>query len=118
MGGASEYSRLKDAARLNSDAAHESASWGGFQIMGYHWKALDYSSIDDFVSRMYRSEADHLDAFVRFIAADTALLSALKGKKWAAFAKGYNGPDYARNLYDAKLAQAYARYTALDKAAA
>jgi hypothetical protein len=81
--------------------------------MGYHWKALDYSSIDDFVSRMHRSEADHLDAFVRFIAADTALLSALKGKKWAAFAK-----DYARNLYDAKLAQAYARYVALDKAAA
>jgi hypothetical protein len=118
MGGASEYSRLTEAARLNADAAHESASWGAFQIMGYHWKALDYSSIDDFVSRMHRSEADHLDAFVRFIAADTALLSALKGKKWAAFAKGYNGPDYARNLYDAKLAQAYARYVALDKAAA
>jgi hypothetical protein len=118
MGGASEYSRLTEAVRLNSDAANESASWGAFQIMGYHWKALDYSSIDDFVSRMHRSEADHLDAFVRFIAADTALLSALKGKKWAAFAKGYNGPDYARNLYDAKLAQTYAKYAEREKAAA
>jgi hypothetical protein len=46
------------------------------------------------------------------------LLSALKGKKWAAFAKGYNGADYARNLYDAKLAQAYFKYADTDRAAA
>jgi hypothetical protein len=86
--------------------------------LGYHWKRLEYSSIADWVARMQRSESDHLDAFVRFIAADTALLAALKGRKWAAFAKGYNGPDYARNLYDAKLAQAYAKYSGTEKAAA
>ena len=110
MGGAAEYTRLASAERINADAAHESASWGAFQIMGFHWKRLQYSSITDFVARMEQSEGDHLDAFVRFIAADTALLAALKGKKWAAFAKGYNGADYARNLYDSKLAQAYAKY--------
>ena len=118
MGKAAEYTRLASAERIDADAARESASWGAFQIMGYHWKALTYSSVDEFVSRMQRCEADHLDAFVRFIAADTALLSALKGRKWAAFAKGYNGPDYARNLYDAKLAQAYAKYAEREKAAA
>jgi hypothetical protein len=118
MGGAAEYTRLASAERINADAAHESASWGAFQIMGFHWKRLEYSSIADFVARMQQSEADHLDGFVRFIAADTALLAALKGRKWAAFAKGYNGPDYARNLYDAKLAQAYAKYAGADKAAA
>lgn len=118
MGGAAEYVRLATAERINADAAHESASWGAFQIMGYHWEALTYSGIDDFVSRMQRCEADHLDAFVRFIAANTALLSALKGRKWAAFAKGYNGPDYARNLYDAKLAQAYAKYAERERLAA
>ncbi|CAE6784806.1 hypothetical protein R69658_04245 [Paraburkholderia aspalathi] len=118
MGKAAEYTRLAIAERIDRDAAHESASWGAFQIMGYHWKTLAYSSIDDFVSCMQRSEGDHLDAFVRFIAADTALLSALKGRKWAAFAKGYNGPDYARNLYDAKLAQAHAKYAEREKAAA
>ncbi|MFM0485423.1 N-acetylmuramidase family protein [Paraburkholderia graminis] len=118
MGKAAEYTRLATAERIDADAARESASWGAFQIMGYHWKALTYSSVDEFVSRMQRCEADHLDAFVRFIAADTALLSALKGRKWAAFAKGYNGPDYARNLYDSKLAQAYAKYAEREKAAA
>lgn len=114
MGGAAEYMRLAIAERIDADAAHESASWGAFQIMGYHWQALEYASVADFVARMQNSEADHLDAFVRFIAADTALLSALKGKKWAAFAKGYNGPDYARNLYDVKLARAFDRYADME----
>jgi hypothetical protein len=118
MGGVAEYTRLETAVRINPDAAYESASWGAFQIMGFHWKRLTYSSVSDFVARMETSEADHLDAFVRFVAADTGLLAALKGKKWAAFAKGYNGPDFARNLYDAKLAQAYAKYAERDKAAA
>ena len=40
----------------------------------------------------------------------SALVAALKARKWAQFAKGYNGPEYARNLYDAKLAQADLRY--------
>jgi hypothetical protein len=118
MGGSAEYSRLEAAVRLHADAARESASWGAFQIMGYHWQALQYSSIDEFVSCMYRSEAEHLDAFVRFIAANRNLLAALKAKKWAKFAEGYNGADYRANLYDTKLERAYERYAELDKAAA
>lgn len=118
MGGAAEYTRLAIAEGIHADAAHESASWGAFQIMGENWHALKYDSVADFVACMQRSEADHLDAFVRFIAANPALLSALKGRKWAAFAKGYNGPDYARNLYDVKLARAYDKYAELEKAAA
>ncbi|MEG6992119.1 N-acetylmuramidase domain-containing protein, partial [Pseudomonas aeruginosa] len=49
--------------------------------------------------------------FVRFIEADPALLKALKGRKWAEFARRYNGPAYARNLYDVKLERAYARHS-------
>ncbi|SDE41551.1 N-acetylmuramidase domain-containing protein [Paraburkholderia lycopersici] len=118
MGGAAEFDRLAAAVRIHPDAARESASWGAFQIMGYHWKKLAYSSIDDYVSCMYRSEVDQLDAFVRFVAADAGLLVALKGQAWADFARRYNGPDFARNLYDAKLAQAFERYARLEKAAA
>ncbi|WP_175772697.1 N-acetylmuramidase domain-containing protein [Paraburkholderia phenazinium] len=118
QGGAAEYARLASAELIDAGAAYESASWGAFQVMGYHWKRLGYSSIDGFVACMENSEGDQLDAFVRYVAADTGLLSALKGRKWAAFAKGYNGPDYARNLYDAKLAQAYLRYAEPTRAAA
>ncbi|WP_207003875.1 N-acetylmuramidase domain-containing protein [Trinickia mobilis] len=113
QGGAAEYTRLAAAELIDASATWESASWGAFQVMGYHWERLGYASVDDFVARMESGEVDHLDAFVRYVAADTALAAALKGRKWAAFAKGYNGPDYAANLYDVKLARAYDRYTAL-----
>ncbi|RKU01828.1 peptidoglycan-binding protein [Burkholderia sp. Nafp2/4-1b] len=110
QGGAAEYVRLDTAARIDAAAAYASASWGAFQVMGLHWARLGYESVDAFVACMELSEGEQLDAFVRFVAADTGLLAALRGRKWAVFAKGYNGPDYARNLYDARLAQAYARY--------
>jgi hypothetical protein len=118
MGNAAEYTRLATAELIDPAAAYESASWGAFQVMGYHWQRLGYSCVDEFVARMENSEADQLDAFVRYVAADAGLLAALKARKWAAFAKGYNGPDYASNLYDAKLAQAWLKYADTDRAAA
>src|SRR5690554_3323083 len=109
-GGLAEYPRLARAKMLEHDAAIESASWGLFQIMGFHWSALGYASAQAFEQAMQASEANHLDAFVRFIEADPALHKALRGRKWAAFARIYNGPGYARNLYDVKLARAYERH--------
>ncbi|WP_153100860.1 N-acetylmuramidase domain-containing protein [Paraburkholderia hayleyella] len=112
QGGAAEYTRLTRAERIDPVAAWESSSWGAFQIMGHHWQRLGYASADDFVAHMESNESAQLDAFVRFIAADSSLLAALKSRKWIQFAKLYNGPNYARNLYDAKLAQAYLKYVA------
>ncbi|MGF6590704.1 N-acetylmuramidase domain-containing protein [Pseudomonas sp. 2835] len=110
IGGAGEHQRLAQARMLDAQRADESASWGAFQVMGYHWQYLGYSSLADFVARMSRDENEHFEAFVRFIEADATLHKALKGKKWAQFAKLYNGPAYARNLYDVKLERAYERH--------
>ncbi|ASK29716.1 peptidoglycan-binding protein [Chryseobacterium sp. T16E-39] len=104
-----QHSKLQRAVELNRDAALMSCSWGTFQVMGEHWKTLGYSSIQDFVNKMYRSEADHLDSFVRYIKA-FGLTGHLRNKNWAAFAKGYNGPGYKANNYDVKMAVAYNKY--------
>ncbi|MEJ2769077.1 N-acetylmuramidase family protein [Mycetohabitans sp. B46] len=117
-GGAAEYTRLAIAAQIESVAAHESASWGAFQILGQHWARLGYASVDDFVDRMQANEAEQLDAFVRFVAADRRLLAALRGRRWAQLARLYNGPGYSRNLYDTKLAQAYRKYARATELAA
>ncbi|MBB1625177.1 N-acetylmuramidase family protein [Achromobacter sp. UMC71] len=117
-GGAAEYRRLATATEISAPAALESASWGAFQVMGYHWQYLGYPSVDDFVACMRRSEGDHLEAFTRFVLADPALHKALAARKWAAFARGYNGPAYADNLYDVKLARAYERHTQENKVTA
>ena len=111
-GGTAEHQRLAHARLIDDACALESASWGAFQIMGYHAVRLGYASVQDFAARMAKDENEQFEAFVRFLEADPALLKALKSKKWAVFAKGYNGPDYQRNLYDIKLERAYKRHAA------
>ncbi len=109
-GGAEEHKRLQRAVEIHREAALESASWGLFQIMGYHWKALGYKSLQAFINEMYKDEAAHLDAFVKFIKVSPRIHRALKDKDWATFASGYNGPAYKRNRYDERLAAAYNKH--------
>ena len=110
LGGAAEYMRLAQAVAVAREPAMEACSWGRFQIMGYHAVSLGYASASAMAEAFATGEAEHLGAFVRFVQADAELHKALRGRKWAAFAKRYNGPAYAGNLYDAKLARAYARH--------
>ncbi|HCP77984.1 MAG: peptidoglycan-binding protein [Pusillimonas sp.] len=117
-GGISEYTRLGVAKGISAPAAFESCSWGLFQIMGFHWEALEFESIDAFVAYQQESENSQLRTFVRFILLDKDLHRALKQKKWSTFARIYNGPAYAENFYDVKLARAYKRYCAELKEAA
>ncbi len=113
-GGSKEYIRLEKAANLNNssdvhDAAYCSASWGAFQIMGYHYKSLGYPSIDNFVSKMNIHEREHLKAFGKFLEINNLIIH-LKNKNWARFARGYNGSGYKKNRYDEKLKKAYQKY--------
>ncbi len=117
-GGISEYTRLSVAKSICMPAAFESCSWGLFQIMGFHWELLDFESVEDFVAYQQASEDNQLRTFVRFIVADKDLHRALKQRRWSTFARIYNGPAYAENLYDVKLARAYKRYAGELKAAA
>lgn len=115
LGGLREYDRLHKATAIHGrPAAYESCSWGMFQIMGFHWEALGYQSIDAFVDFMYVSEAEHLKAFLRYIQVND-LAKHLKAKNWTEFARLYNGPGYAENQYDTKMAAAYARYKKLHR---
>ncbi|MBT2620556.1 N-acetylmuramidase family protein [Chryseobacterium sp. ISL-6] len=115
QGGVKEYDRLNEAIGLGNDAkfkeaALSSASWGSFQIMGFHAKNLDYVDVNDFVSKMEINEGEHLKAFGKFLEKN-GLLVHLRNKSWANFAKGYNGGGYKQNKYDEKLAKAYAKYS-------
>lgn len=109
-GGAAEHTRLDKAVSIDRECALQSASWGLFQIMGFHWKALGYTNVQAFVNAQYKSEGSQLDTFVRFIKINPGMHAALKAKDLAKFAKLYNGPAYAKNNYDTKLAQAYASF--------
>lgn len=118
-GGSGEYTRLEKAAGMSDDprvhdAAYAAASWGAFQIMGFHYKKLGYATVDHFVSEMYEHESEHLKAFGKFITINKfngkPLIDWLKEKNWAKFANGYNGAGYKQNKYDIKLQKAYEKY--------
>lgn len=104
--------RMDRAAKLiDRECALESASWGAFQVMGYHWQAMGYPTLQAFINAMYYSEGDHLDAFVRYIKMNPSLHKALKALDWPRVALGYNGANYAANKYDTKMADAFARHS-------
>jgi hypothetical protein len=105
--------RLLEAAAVHdSEAALESASYGLFQIMGFHWEGLGYNSVHHFVQQMHKGELEQLEALVRFIQ-----VNKLDGKlrqcdsdpeNCRAFARAYNGPGYSRNRYHERMAKALA----------
>ncbi len=110
-GGSGEYQRFAVAYLLDPAAAICACSWGMFQIMGFHWQTLGYASAQAFKTAMETSEGEQLTALVNFILSDVNLHKALKGRKWAEFAKRYNGPAYQENDYDVKLARAYQQFS-------
>ncbi|MBP3890488.1 MAG: N-acetylmuramidase family protein [Muribaculaceae bacterium] len=105
-----QHARLRAARTIDERTAIEGTFWGMFQIGGFNWRKCGASSINDFVERMSRSERDQLELFAQFLKT-TKLDKQLKAKNWAAFARGYNGPSYARRGYHTRMARAYAKYS-------
>lgn len=108
-GGPAEYGRLAEAEALDKEAALQSASWGAFQIMGFHWKELGYASPDAMVTAM-QTDAGQLDAFVRFIKANVPIEDALQRQDWSSFALRYNGTGQV-DYYAGKIAAAFDKYS-------
>lgn len=106
---AARWRLLSRAAAIDRKAAHESVSWGVGQVMGAHWAWLGYPDVDTFVDTARRDLAGQLEIMLRYIE-KSGLVAALNRRDWVAFARAYNGPAYARNRYDRKLAAAHARH--------
>lgn len=109
--GANQYLRLANAIQLNRTAALQSASWGLAQIMGMNFASAGFGDVEAMVSAMSDSEDAQLAAFSAFLKGNR-LDQHLQAHNWASLAKGYNGPNYAVNQYDTKLAQAFQKYSA------
>lgn len=112
--GVKELDRLQEAMKLDHTAALMSASYSMFQIMGFNFAACGHTSVEEFLLAMSESAGRQLEAFCDYIL-HVGLDDELRDRKWAAFAKKYNGPGYRQNNYDRKLESAYLTYYALQK---
>lgn len=116
VGGQAEWGRLHEAMKLDRNAALQSASYGGPQIMGFNHKLAGFATVEAFVDAMKTSERAHLEAFVNFII-NSGLGDELRRVSnvhadCAPFAKGYNGSGYAKNAYHVKIAKAHDKRSA------
>jgi hypothetical protein len=109
--GANQYTRLSAAMALNSDAALQSTSWGIGQVLGEYFQLAGFSDVQSMVSAIIDSEGAQLTAFCAYLQS-TNLADPLQASDWASFARGYNGPNYAKNCYDTQLSAAFQRFNA------
>lgn len=103
------YPRLEKAMLINKELAIRSASWGLGQIMGFNFAMAGYPSAEAMAMKFKDDEEEHLLAMVRFIIA-AGLDDELRRHDWVGFARGYNGPGFAKNGYDKKLAASFAKW--------
>lgn len=106
-----EQARLNDAIALDKTSALLSASFGMFQIMGFNHGVCGFKTVTEFVNSMKKDENEQLMVFTQYILR-SGLDDELRDLAWAKFARHYNGPLYAQNAYDVKLAKAYAKFKA------
>lgn len=104
------WEKLADMAMRNPVVAFESASFGKFQIMGAHWKSLNYAGPVEMAWSLRDHEANHYDMLSRFIVANSMLADlrrlSTNPADCVGFARKYNGPAFAKNNYHHKLAAA------------
>lgn len=106
---AARWRMLDEAMAIDRTAALQSVSWGIGQVMGFHWKALAYESVEALVAEARSSVGGQIRLMLRFLEAN-GLVEVIGAHDWAAFARAYNGPRYKVHRYDSRIASAYLRY--------
>lgn len=106
------WEKLADASlRFGFGVAAECASFGKFQVMGAHWKALGYPSVEDMIWSLSRDERAHYELLARYVEVNglRPAMRAIDGTpgNCLAFARGYNGKG--QKGYDVRLAETFRR---------
>jgi hypothetical protein len=106
-----QYGKLERAYALEPEAAFEACSWGAFQVLGENAVALGYESARVMAVELAKSEAAHLESYVRFIkvnglADDLGRCRAGDPDSCIPFVEGYNGHGFRSFGYHIKFAEA------------
>ncbi|MEL7231397.1 MAG: N-acetylmuramidase domain-containing protein [Pseudomonadota bacterium] len=78
-------------------------SFGWAQIMGFNHRACGHEDTEGFLESM-RTLQGQGRMFMAFVRPQPQLLNAMREHNYSQVAYHYNGPRYARNRYDVKLA--------------
>ncbi len=101
---------LEKARAVDSECANRSCSWGVGQTMGFLAEEHGYGSATQMVSAMITGGVTaQIECMVTEIK-NKKLADKINKRDWAGFARVYNGPGYAANQYDTRMATAFTRW--------
>ena len=110
---ATSKGRLNVIARaraIDEECANRSASWGVGQTMGFLAEEQGFANANAMLKYMVDGGVPaQVDCMVRECRRK-GLIKYLNNHQWASFARVYNGPGYAANSYDTRMAAAYRRW--------
>lgn len=102
---------IRRAREIDEEVANLSASWGLGQTMGFNYSALGFKSATDMVDYMVeRGIEGQIGCMIGEIKRIGGV-DLLNAKNFTRFARLYNGPGYAENKYDIRIAAAYKRWS-------
>lgn len=103
---------LERARGIDEDIANRSCSWGVGQTMGFLAEEQGFKNATEMVAFMVRGGVTaQVECMIREIK-KRGLVKKMNAHDWAGFARSYNGPGYAQNQYDVKMATAYRKWKA------
>ena len=103
---------LTKARSVDEECANQACSWGLGQILGENAKSLGYESATSMVEELESGGiVAQVESMVRFIRRNK-LQPFLNLGDYAGFALKYNGPGYAQNRYDVRMAAAARKWAA------
>src|SRR3990167_111908 len=101
---------LAKARAVDEECANRACSWGLGQVLGANAESLGYSSANNMVNELQAGGiVAQVESMLRFIKKNH-LQPYLNLHDWASFALKYNGPGYAQNRYDVRMAAAYQKW--------
>ena len=115
-----EWIAFNNAFSINPNAAMESTSIGLAQIMGFHWKILDYKSVGEMWDYAKRGEYQQVEQLCLFLKnyLGGRILRHLRDRDWHNVAVYYNGSGYmtiakkyGREPYNISMSKAYKKYS-------
>jgi hypothetical protein len=108
--GSAQYDRLARAIQLDRPAALRSTSWGIGQIMGFNAQTAGFADAETLVAAMVQTEDQQIAGMIAFLQ-NNKLDQFLRTHDWSSFARVYNGPNFAINQYDLRLASAFQKFS-------
>lgn len=111
------YALLDQAVKIDKEAAFRSISMGIGQVMGAHAEKLGFDDPMHMFNYNCQGYEQQVDTMMRYIVG-FGLIDELQRYDFKAFARGYNGPKFAKGKYDIKLQEAFRRLSGFSAPAA